>query len=70
MAWSAADRDRRLRTLRNLAESAFIDRKRMAEYVGTVERLMLQGTLEKRPGLQRRVDRRRGGEVEVRRRAP
>ncbi|MFW5473165.1 DUF262 domain-containing protein [Knoellia sp. CPCC 206450] len=39
-------RDRRLRTLRNLAESAFIDRKRMAEYVGTVERLMLQGTLE------------------------
>ena len=41
-----ADRDRRLRTLRNLAESAFIDRKRMAEYVGTVERLMLQGTLD------------------------
>jgi hypothetical protein len=41
-----AARDRRLRTLRNLAESAFIDRKRMSEYVGTVERLMLQGTLE------------------------
>lgn len=40
------DRDRRLRTLRNLAESAFIDRKRMAEYVGTVERLMLHGTLD------------------------
>lgn len=41
-----AARDRRLRTLRNLAESAFIDRKRMSEYVGTVERLMLKGTLE------------------------
>lgn len=44
---ASTDRDRRLRTLRNLAESAFIDRKRMAEYVGTVERLMVQGTLEK-----------------------
>lgn len=42
---AAHERNRRLRTLRNLAESAFIDRKRMAEYVGTVERLMLQGTL-------------------------
>lgn len=41
------DRDRRLRTLRNLAESAFVDRKRMSEYVGTIERLVLQGTLEK-----------------------
>jgi hypothetical protein len=41
-----AARDRRLRSLRNLAESAFIDRKRMSEYVGTVERLMLHGTLE------------------------
>ena len=45
-----AARDRRLRTLRNLAESAFIDRKRMSEYVGTVERLMLQGTLENAQG--------------------
>lgn len=40
------DRNRRLRTLRNLAESAFIDRKRMAEYIGTAERLMVHGTLE------------------------
>lgn len=42
-----AARDQRLRALRNLAESAFIDRKRMSEYVGTVERLMLEGSLEK-----------------------
>lgn len=45
-----AARDRRFRTLRNLAESAFIDRKRMSEYVGTVERLMLQGKLENAQG--------------------
>lgn len=42
----AGDRSRRLRTLRNLAETAFIDRKRMAEYIGTTERLMVKGTLE------------------------
>lgn len=30
----------------SLAESTFIDRKRMAEYVGTVERLMVTGTLK------------------------
>ena len=41
-----ADLHRRLRTLRNLAESAFIDRKRMVEYVGTTERLMVQGSLD------------------------
>ena len=45
-ALDGAGLDRRLRSLRNLAESAFIDRKRMSEYVGTVERLMTQGTLE------------------------
>lgn len=41
-----ADLNRRLRSLRNLAESAFIDRKRMAEYIGTTERLILHGTLD------------------------
>lgn len=45
-----AVRDRRLRSLRNLAESAFIDRKRMSEYVGTTERLMLHGTLDNAQG--------------------
>lgn len=37
---------RRLRTLRNLAESAFIDRKRMSEYIATTERLVVDGTLD------------------------
>lgn len=38
---------RRLRTLRNLAESAFLDSKRMSEYVATTERLMLEGSLDR-----------------------
>ena len=37
---------RRLRTLRNIAESASLDSTRMAEYVGTTERLILSGTLD------------------------
>ena len=41
-----ADRNRRLRTLRNLAETATLDRKRMTEYIGTTERLMTHGTLD------------------------
>lgn len=43
---SQAHLNRRLRTLRNLAESASLDRKRMVEYIGTTERLMVSGTLE------------------------
>lgn len=45
-----ADLNRRLRSLRNLAESAFIDRKRMPEYLATTERLILHGSLEKVQG--------------------
>ncbi|CUR58016.1 conserved hypothetical protein [metagenome] len=41
-----AELSRRLRSLRNLAESAFLDRKRMAEYIGTTERLIVRGTLD------------------------
>lgn len=41
-----ADLNRRLRSLRNLAETAFVDRKRMAEYVSTTERLIVHGTLD------------------------
>ncbi len=37
---------RRLRSLRNLAETAFIDRKRMTEYVASTARLLVDGTLE------------------------
>jgi hypothetical protein len=47
---SEADLNRRLRSLRNLAESAFIDRKRMVEYIGTTERLVVRGTLEAAQG--------------------
>ena len=43
---SEADLNRRLRSLRNLAESASIDRKRMADYVSTTERLIVDGTLD------------------------
>jgi hypothetical protein len=45
-ALGGADLNRRLRSLRNLAESAFIDRKRMVEYIGATERLVVHGTLE------------------------
>lgn len=45
-AISADQLARRLRTLRNIAESAPLDSKRMAEYVGATERLILGGTLE------------------------
>ena len=44
---------RRLRTLRNIAESAFLDSTRMVEYVGTTERLILDGTLDGAQGFQR-----------------
>ena len=47
---SEAELNRRLRSLRNLAESAFIERKRMVEYIGTTERLMVLGTLEAAQG--------------------
>jgi len=43
---SFVDLNRRLRSLRNLAESAFLESKRMTEYVATVERLIGDGTLE------------------------
>jgi hypothetical protein len=43
---SVADLNRWLRSLRNLAESAFLDRKRMIEYVATVEGLIGDGRLE------------------------
>lgn len=36
---------RRLRALRNIAESAFLDRKRIPEMVGTIESLMIKGSL-------------------------
>ncbi|WP_308465326.1 DUF262 domain-containing protein [Rathayibacter soli] len=42
--------DRRLRTLRNLTESWNLDSKRMAEYIGAVERLIIDGTLDNAPG--------------------
>jgi hypothetical protein len=40
------DLTRRLRTLRNIAESAFLDRSRMSEYFATTEELILQGSLD------------------------
>lgn len=43
---SHAARDRKLRTLRNLCESAFLDRKRMSEYVAAVEHLIVEGSLD------------------------
>lgn len=46
------DLNRRLRTMRNLAESASVDRKRMAEYVGATERLIAQGTLDGAQGFR------------------
>lgn len=41
-----AEVTRRLRSLRNLAESAFLDRRRMTEYISATERLMRHGTLD------------------------
>lgn len=38
--------EERLRSIRNLAESAFLEGKRMSEYIATVERLITDGTLE------------------------
>lgn len=41
---------RRLRSLRNIAESAFLDRKRIPEMVATVERLITEGSLSNPQG--------------------
>ena len=41
---------RRLRSLRNIAESAFLDRKRAPEMVATVERLITNGSLRNAQG--------------------
>jgi hypothetical protein len=51
-AISSEQLERRLRTLRNIAESAFLDSTRMTEYVGTTERLILSGTLDGAQGFQ------------------
>lgn len=37
---------RRLRSLRNIAESAFLDRKRLPDMIATIERLIVSGTLD------------------------
>lgn len=42
---------RRLRSLRNIAETAFLDRKRTPEMMATVERLMTEGSLANPQGL-------------------
>lgn len=38
--------ERRLRTLRNLAESAVLDRKRMSDYVAATDRLVVDGVIQ------------------------
>lgn len=45
---SEPDLHRRLRTLRNLVESAVIQRKRMPDYLHTVESLVVDGVLDER----------------------
>ncbi|NYG55276.1 GmrSD restriction endonuclease domain-containing protein [Nocardioides perillae] len=45
---SKSDLHRRLRTLRNLVESAVIQRKRMPDYLPTVESLVVDGVLDEK----------------------
>lgn len=45
---SEPDLHRRLRTLRNLVESAVIQRKRMPDYLNTVESLIVDGVLDEK----------------------
>lgn len=45
---SESDLNRRLRTLRNLVETAVIQRKRMPDYLQTVESLICDGVLEEK----------------------
>lgn len=45
---SEPDLDRRLRTLRNLVETAVIQRKRMPDYLHTVESLVVYGLLDEK----------------------